>query len=93
MAVDTASSPVAIASGREIFVSFKQAGRVTCPGDPGNPAGLAVDLFATKTFGADTEEAYHRLLTMTPTLGGGELDAALRSFSPQAPIHCVSRAG
>jgi hypothetical protein len=77
-------NPVAIASGREIFGYFKQAGRVTCPGDPGNPADLMVDLFATKTFGADTEEAYHRLLTMTPTPGGGELDAALRSFESGA---------
>ena len=31
-------NPVAIASGREIFGYFKQAGRVACPGDPGNPA-------------------------------------------------------
>ena len=74
-------NPVAIASGREIFGYFKQAGQVTCPGDPGNPSNLTVDLFATRTFGAQSEEAYHRLLTMTPTLGGGQLDEAMRSFA------------
>lgn len=75
-------NPVAIASGREIFGYFKQAGRVTCPGDPGNPSNLAVDLFATKTFGADTEEAYHRLLTMTAVQGtGAMLDTAAQDFA------------
>ena len=74
-------NPVAIASGREIFGYFKQAGRVTCPGDPGNPSNLMVDLFATRTFGAESEEAYHRILTMTPTQSGGAtLGEAVRSF-------------
>jgi uncharacterized protein with NAD-binding domain and iron-sulfur cluster len=59
-------NPVAIASGREIFGYFKQSGRIACPGDPGNPDALAVDLFATRTFGRDSEEVYQRLLTMTP---------------------------
>jgi uncharacterized protein with NAD-binding domain and iron-sulfur cluster len=58
-------NPVAIASGREIFGYFKQSGRIACPGDPGNRDDLAVDLFATKTFGRDSEEAFQRLLTMT----------------------------
>ena len=61
------NNPVAIAAGREIFGYFKQAGQITCPGDPGNPANLAVDLFATKTFGQDSEEQYQRLLDLTPT--------------------------
>jgi hypothetical protein len=59
-------NPVAIASGREIFGYFKQSGRIACPGDPGNPDGLTVDLFATKVFGRDSQEIYQRLLTMTP---------------------------
>lgn len=60
-------NPVAIASGREIFGYRKQAGRLTVPGDPGSGGGLAVDLFATKTFGSDSEEQFHRLLTLAPT--------------------------
>ena len=74
-------NPVAIASGREIFGYFKQAGQITCPGDPGNPAGISVDLFATKTFGADSEEQYQRLLDLTPTASPpGRLDDAAQTF-------------
>lgn len=74
-------NPVAIASGREIFGYFKQAGQITCPGDPGNPAGLAVDLFATKAFGADSEEQYQRLLDLIPTTSQpGILSEAAQTF-------------
>ncbi|WP_309623725.1 NAD(P)-binding protein [Novosphingobium sp.] len=73
-------NPVAIASGREIFGYMKQAGRIACPGDPGNPSNLAVDLFATKTFGPDSEEQYQRLLDLTPTGGSHPLDEAVRGF-------------
>ncbi|MEQ1497388.1 MAG: NAD(P)-binding protein [Novosphingobium sp.] len=75
------NNPVAIASGREIFGYFKQAGHITCPGDPGNPAGLSVDLFATKTFGQDSQEQYQRLLDLTPTASPpGPLDQAAQTF-------------
>jgi len=68
-------NPVAIASGREIFGYMKQKGWIALPGDPGQPSGtLTVDLFATKTFGADTEEQRNRLLTLTPV---GEHDSPI----------------
>ncbi|RJF93789.1 NAD(P)-binding protein [Sphingomonas cavernae] len=60
-------NPVAIASGREIFGYMKQRGWIALPGDPGRAADtLTVDLFATKSFGTDSEEQRHRLLTLTP---------------------------
>lgn len=60
-------NPVAIASGREIFGYFKQAGVIGLPGDRGRTDDdLSVDLFATKSFGADSEEVMQRLLTLTP---------------------------
>lgn len=60
-------NPVAIASGREIFGYMKQKGWIALPGDPGQPADtLTVDLFATRTFGADSQEQRTRLLTLTP---------------------------
>ena len=62
------NNPVAIAAGREIFGYFKQAGHIALPGDAGHDQSLTVDLFATKAFGADSEEKYQRLLTLTPTL-------------------------
>lgn len=75
------NNPVAIASGREIFGYFKQAGQITCPGDPGNSARLSVDLFATRTFGADSEEQYERLLDLTPTAyAKHQLDWATGTF-------------
>ena len=61
------NNPVAIAAGREIFGYFKQAGNIALPGDPSHGQSLTVDLFATKTFGADSQEAYQRLLTLSPT--------------------------
>ena len=61
------NNPVAIASGREIFGYFKQAGQIALPGDTGHDQSLTVDLFATKVFGADSQEQYQRLLTLTPT--------------------------
>ena len=73
-------NPVAIASGREIFGYMKQSGRIACPGDPGNPANISVDLFATKTFGPDSEEQYQRLLDLTPTGGTHPLAEAARGF-------------
>ena len=60
-------NPVAIASGREIFGYRKQGGRLSLPGDPGNADMLTVDLFATKAFGAGSEEQLQRLLTLEPT--------------------------
>ena len=60
-------NPVAIASGREIFGYFKQSGQIALPGDPGHDLSLTVDLFATKTYGAGSQESYQRLLTLTPT--------------------------
>lgn len=59
-------NPVAIASGREIFGYCKQAGVIGLPGDPGRNSDLTVDLFATRTFGADSQEIMQRLLTLTP---------------------------
>ena len=61
------NNPVAIASGREIFGYFKQAGQISLPGDPGHDTSLTADLFATKVFGASSQEQYERLLTLTPT--------------------------
>ena len=61
------NNPVAIAAGREIFGYFKQAGQIALPGDPGHDGSLTADLFATKVFGADSQEQYQRLLTLTPT--------------------------
>ncbi len=61
------NNPVAIASGREIFGYFKQAGHIALPGDAGHDQTLAVDLFATKVFGTASQERYERLLTLTPT--------------------------
>lgn len=59
-------NPVAIASGREIFGYFKHKGWIALPGDPGQPAGtLAVDLFATKIFGPQSQQKRERLLTLT----------------------------
>ncbi|WP_100260553.1 NAD(P)-binding protein [Qipengyuania seohaensis] len=58
-------NPVAIASGREIFGYAKQKGWITLPDDEGNSAGaLNVDLFATRSFGENAEQARHRLLTL-----------------------------
>lgn len=59
-------NPVAIASGREIFGYCKQAGVIGLPGDPGRSSDLTVDLFATRTFGADSQEIMQRLLTLSP---------------------------
>lgn len=74
-------NPVAIASGREIFGYMKQSGQIVCPGDPGNPANLSVDLFATRTFGTNSEEQYQRLLDLVPTAGQpGVLSEAARTF-------------
>ena len=76
------NNPVAIAAGREIFGYFKQAGQIALPGDAGHDQTLAVDLFATKVFGPDSEEAYQRLLTLTPTLAQpGPLSDAARTFA------------
>ena len=76
------NNPVAIAAGREIFGYFKQAGQIALPGDPGHDQTLTADLFATKVFGADSEEAYQRLLTLTPTLAQpGPLSDAARTFA------------
>ncbi len=61
------NNPVAIAAGREIFGYFKQAGNIALPGDPGHDQSLTVDLFATKSFSADSQESYQRLLTLSPT--------------------------
>lgn len=75
-------NPVAIASGREIFGYMKQKGWISLPGDPSQPDGaLTVDLFATKSFGTDSQEQRHRLLTLTP-VGRTESPklAAIRSF-------------
>lgn len=77
-------NPVAIASGREIFGYMKQSGRIACPGDPGNPANLAVDLFATRAFGQDSEEQYQRLLDLIPTGRSHPLDDAARGFESGA---------
>ena len=79
-------NPVAIASGREIFGYMKQRGWLTLPGDPGQPDGaLTVDLFATRTFGVDSEEERNRLLTLTPV---GQADspamAGIGSFADAA---------
>ncbi len=72
-------NPVAIASGREIFGYLKQQGRIAVP-DAGTNAGrLTVDLFATKTFGAETEERMQRLLTLDPV--GERPMAAIGSFA------------
>jgi hypothetical protein len=74
-------NPAAIASGREIFGYMKQKGWISVP-DPNQPAGeLTVDLFATKMFGADSQERRHRLLTLTP-VGQTESPtlASIRSF-------------
>ena len=76
------NNPVAIAAGREIFGYFKQAGQIALPGDPGHDQTLTANLFATKVFGADSEEAYQRLLTLTPTLAQpGPLSDAARTFA------------
>jgi hypothetical protein len=76
-------NPVAIATGRENFGYMKQAGWIGLPGDAGQPADtLTVDLFATRTFGADSEEQRTRLLTLTPV--GPQASpamAAIRSFA------------
>ncbi len=61
------NNPVAIASGREIFGYFKQSGQIALPGDPGHDQSLTTDLFATRVFGANSQEQYERLLTLTPT--------------------------
>ena len=37
------------------------------PGDPSHDQSLTVDLFATRSFGAGSQESYQRLLTLTPT--------------------------
>ena len=72
-------NPVAIASGREIFGYSKHKGWLALPGDPGQPAGtLSIDLFATRTFGADSQEQRHRLLTLTPA--GSAASPALASI-------------
>ncbi|MDL2352413.1 MAG: NAD(P)-binding protein [Pseudomonadota bacterium] len=76
------NNPVAIAAGREIFGYFKQAGHIALPGDPGHNQTLTVDLFATKAFGADSEEKYQRLLTLTPTLSQpSPLTKAAKTFA------------
>jgi hypothetical protein len=60
-------NPVAVATGRENFGYLKQFGWIALPGDPGQPADtLSVDLFATQTFGSESQEQRHRLLTLTP---------------------------
>ena len=76
------NNPVAIAAGREIFGYFKQAGNIALPGDPGHDSTLAVDLFATRNFGVNSQEQYERLLTLTPTLAQpSPLDDAARTFA------------
>ena len=76
-------NPVAIASGREIFGYMKQKGWIGLPGDPGQPDGtLSVDLFATKAFGAASEEQRQRLLTLSPA--GQRPGARSASFSEAA---------
>ena len=78
-------NPVAIASGREIFGYRKQAGRVGLPGDPGSSGALTVDLFATKVFGAGSQEQFHRLLTLAPT-------GATRDYAGQSDFGAAARA-
>ena len=59
-------NPVAIASGREIFGYSKQKGWISLPDDKGNAEGsLTVDLFATQTFGRDSQQQRQRLLTLS----------------------------
>ena len=86
-------NPVAIASGREIFGYMKQKGWIGLPGEPPSPeasagaadGALTVDLFATKTFGAGSQEQRNRLLTLTPA-GTRESPtlAAIGSFADAA---------
>lgn len=79
-------NPVAIASGREIFGYRKQGGRVTVPDDPDSGGKIAVDLFATRTFGPSSEQVYQRLLTLAPTgttkdfAGGNNYTAAVEAI-------------
>ena len=81
------NNPVAIAAGREIFGYFKQAGQIALPGDPGHDQSVTVDLFATKTFGANSEEQYQRLLTLTPTAAQpSALTKAAESFADGAKM-------
>ncbi len=76
------NNPVAIASGREIFGYFKQAGHIVLPGDPGHDQSLTTDLFATKVFGTGSQEQYERLLTLTPTANQpSTLTKAAESFA------------
>jgi uncharacterized protein with NAD-binding domain and iron-sulfur cluster len=62
-------NPAAIASGREIFGFFKQSGSILLPGDPGHGDDLAIDLFATRKFGPDSEQRLQRFVTLSPVQG------------------------
>lgn len=88
-------NPVAIASGREIFGYFKQAGVIGLPGDRGRSGDdISVDLFATRSFGRDSEEVMQRLLTLTPVGSNrGAVLPGIRTFEDGArALHAHLRA-
>ena len=69
-------NPVAIATGREEFGFFKQAGKLQLPGDPGSN-GFAVDVYGVKKFDPETFWGETRLLTLTDTGAAAAADIGL----------------